>query len=120
MGFFDSIFGSKSQPVNVDQAMNALEDEDVDVIHGPAEYYVKPISLDSDVDLDVVQTELGSKNVVLLSVSAASRNPAKLKEQLSRLSGFAQSINGDIARISEDKILITPSNMKIAKNSKKA
>jgi len=121
MGLFESIFGSPRQAVgNLDDAMNSLEDEDVDVVHGPADYYVKPIALESEGDLATVQDELQSKNVVLLSVASASRNPAQLKEHLSRLSGFTQSINGDIARISEDKILITPSNMKIAKTSKKA
>lgn len=120
MGLFDKLFGgSGGKAVSVDDAMNALEDESVDVLHEPADYYVKPLSLENDGDVGIVEAELRAKNVVLLNIAPLVRNPARLKESLNRLTASAQSLDGDIARISEDKILLTPARMKIVKSTKK-
>ncbi len=120
MGLFDRLFGgSGGKAVSVDDAMNALEDESVDVLHEPADYYVKPLSLESDGDVGIVEAELKAKNVVLLNIAPLARNPGRLKDSLNRLTSSAQALDGDIARISEDKILLTPSGMKIVKSTKK-
>ncbi len=119
MGLFDMFLGAPSKPVSVDEAMQSLEDEDVDLLHEPAEYYVKPLSLESDADVAVVENEIRLKNVVLLNIAPLARNAPRLKESLSKLSAAAMSVNGDIARISEDKILVTPQGMKIMRSAKK-
>ncbi len=120
MGIFDKLFGSApaAQGGSVDEAMNALEDEEIDVLSTPADYYVKPLLLDNDGDLAVVEGELKARNVVLLNIGGMARNPEKLKMSLSKLSGIAQVVGGDIARISEDKILITPQRMRISRSHK--
>lgn len=121
MGFFD-VFSSKqdSRPgMDLDKAMESLEDESIDVLHEPADFYVKPLSLETDSDIAVVEGELKGRNVVLLNIAAYMRNPQKLKESLGRLTSIAASIDGDIARISEDKVILTPGRMKIVKHARK-
>ena len=121
MGFFDKIFGSSSggQQSSVEDVMTALEDEELDVLATPADFYVKPLSLETEGDLTVVEGELKARNVVLLNISPMTRNQDALKASLSKLSGISLSLGGDIARISDDKVLITPQGMQIVKSGKK-
>ncbi len=117
MGIFSSLSKALgfTRDINVEEFMSAAEAEDVDLMHAQADFYVKPIALQNDSDVKVVQDELTQKNIVLLNFSPIMRNPTKLKAIVTELKAFASGINGDIARIDEDKILLTPSNVKIVK-----
>jgi len=103
----DSIMSAAEKPLSAQEAAPVRADA-----------YVKSLALQSDNDLRTVQEELGGKNMVLLNISALSRNPAKLKLAVTKLTDYVRSINGDIARIDEDKILLTPANVKIVKKRK--
>ena len=107
-----------SREMNVEDFMTASEAEEVDVLHQQADFYVKPISLTSDSDVKLVEEELKQKNIILLNLTPIVRNPAKLKSAVNELRMFTNSINGDMARIDEDKILLTPNNVKIVKRKK--
>lgn len=104
-----------SRDLSVDEFMSAAEAEGIDVMHEAADFYVKPISLQSEADAKIVEEELNNKNIVLLNITPIARNPAKLKNVVTELRKFVQKINGDIARIDEDKILLTPAKVKIVK-----
>jgi hypothetical protein len=104
--------------MDVEEFMTAAEAEEVDVLHKAADFYVKPIALQTDGDVKVVQEELKQKNIILLNIQPIARNPARLKQAVSDLRAFVSSVNGDIARIDEDKILLTPENVKIVKRRK--
>ena len=107
-----------SRDMNVDEFMSAAEAEEIDVMHQAADFYVKPIALQAEGDVKVVEDELQQKNIVLLNISPMARNPAKLKAAVSELRSFTSGLNGDLARIDEDKILLTPHNVKIVKRRK--
>ena len=104
-----------SRELNIDDFMTAAEAEQVDVMHTAADFYVKPISLQNDSDLQMVEQELNQKNIVLLNISSYARNPDKLRGAVAQLRNFASGMGGDIARIDEDKILLTPDKVKIVK-----
>ncbi len=101
--------------MNMDEFMSAAEAEEVDVMHKAADFYVKPIALQSDGDALIVEEELKNRNLVLLNISPMARNPTRLKTIVQKLKSFTVSQNGDMARIDEDKILLTPANVKIVK-----
>ena len=63
--------------------------------------------------------ELKSRNIILLNVSPMSKQPNKLKQTIDNIKMYVTKINGDIARIDNDKILLTPSKVKIVKSRKK-
>ncbi len=124
MGIFDDL--SKSLGIskdkdtdNIEEYIDSVDMESVDVLHEAADFYVKPISLESESDVSVVIDELKQKNLVLLNVSAMKRNTAKLKMIVDNIKAHVHKINGDIARIDEDKILLTPTKVKIVKTRKK-
>lgn len=112
----EALGGSKG--MDVDEFMSATDAEEVDVMHKAADFYVKPIALQSDDDLKIVEEELKNRNLVLLNITPVARNPAKLKQSVDELRRYVATIDGDIARIDEDKILLTPHNVKIVKRKK--
>jgi len=117
MGIFKGLSSALglSREMSIDEFMSAAEAEDVDVLHKAADFYVKPISLQTEADLKIVEEELKQRNLVLLNITPIARNPAKLKSAVNELRTFVMGVNGDIARIDEDKILLTPHNVKIVK-----
>ncbi|HIH20892.1 TPA: cell division protein SepF [Candidatus Micrarchaeota archaeon] len=117
MGVFDGLtkaLGIK-RDMNLDEFMTAAEAEEVDVLHKEADFYVKPIALQRETDVSIVEEELKSRNLVLLNIAPIAKNSTKLKEVIAKLKSFTVEQNGDIARIDEDKILLTPHNVKIVK-----
>lgn len=121
MGFFEKITKGlgMNKDMNIEEYMTTVEMENVDVLHEPADYYVKPIALESEGDVGIIMEELKARNIVLLNVSPMKRNTAKLKMLVDNIKAHVGKINGDIARIDEDKILLTPSKVKIVKSRKK-
>jgi SepF-like predicted cell division protein (DUF552 family) len=120
MGIFSGLskaFGL-GRDMDVEEFMTAAEAEDVDVMHKAADFYVKPIALQTDADVKAVEEELKQKNIVLLNIGPIARNPPRLKAAIASLKAFVHGINGDMGRIDEDKILLTPHNVKIVKRRK--
>ena len=121
MGIFEKITKGLgvSKEMNLEEYMNTVEMENVDVLHEAADFYVKPIALESESDVSVIKDELKAKNIILLNVSPLAKQTTKLKQIVDNIRSFVTKINGDIARIDNDKILLTPSKVKIVKSSRK-
>ncbi len=121
MGILEKITKSigVSKDMNLEEYMNTVEMENVDVLHEAADFYVKPVALETEADVSVIMDELKAKNIVLLNVSPMAKQPNKLKQTIDNIKMFVMKINGDIARIDNDKILLTPSKVKIVKSSRK-
>ena len=108
-----------SKDMDIEEYMDTVELENVDVLHEPADFYVKPVALESEADIKVIEDELKQRNIILLNMAPMARNAAKLKMIIGDLKEYINKINGDIARIDNDKILLTPSKIKIVKSKKK-
>lgn len=122
MGVFEKItkgLGLGKSVENIEEFMNTVEMENVDVLHEAADFYIKPIALESEADINVIAEELKQRNIILLNVSPMKRNTAKLKMIVDNIKAHVGKINGDIARIDEDKILLTPTRVKIVKTRKR-
>ena len=104
---------------NLEEYMSTVEMENVDVLHEAADFYVKPIALESENDVNVIMDELKARNIILLNGTPMAKQPNKLKQTIDNIKMFVTKINGDIARIDNDKILLTPSKVKIVKSSRK-
>jgi len=114
MAFLEKVLGKKGG-IDVDDFLNTLDSQDEN-LYEDAEAFVKPLSLATDVDADTAVNEAKSGNIVLLNIGDMSkRNALKLRELVSKIKEGIDLIDGDIARISQDKILITPSKVKIIK-----
>jgi uncharacterized protein len=120
MGIFDKLGKTLgvSKEINLEEYMNAAEMEDVDVMHEPADHYVKPVSLQQQTDVDLIKKELNGGNIVLLNITEMSKRPNTLKSIVDDLKGYADKIDGDIARLDAEKILLTPGKIKIVKTKR--
>lgn len=116
MGFLDKLSGLKGGNVELEEYLDALGLEEEDLLDEHADVWVKPVKLTDMADVDTVEAELSKGNIVLLNIEMMyKRNTSTLRQAVARLKSYVQSINGDIARISDYKILVTPTGIKISK-----
>jgi SepF-like predicted cell division protein (DUF552 family) len=124
MGVFDKLgqaFGvASSKELNIEQYMNSAEMDDVDMMHEPADMYVKPVSISSEDEIKLIEDELSKKNILLLSIEELAKRPTTRNNVITALKDYASKINGDIAQIDDTRILITPAKVKIIKRKKAA
>lgn len=104
-----------SSDMNVEEYMDTMDLENVDLLHEAADFYVKPVALESEADVKVIEDELKQRNIILLNITPMMRNQAKLRTIVADLKTFVVRLNGDIARIDNEKILLTPAKVKIVK-----
>lgn len=119
MGFLDKIFGSKgdSEEEELEEVLkHALEEQDV--ITPPAKTYVKKIDLRNEGDVNLITKEVQDGNLIIINVLPMKGRPKTLNRAINKLKKFASDINGDIARISEHLVLLTPEGVKIVKKKK--
>jgi hypothetical protein len=115
MAFMEKLIGRKKDEFDVEEFLNKMDTEQEDP-YEDADAFVKPITLNNESDRDLVLEEAKKGNIVLVNIADLSkRNAQKLKELVNSIKAGVQSINGDIARVSQEKVLVTPSRVKIIK-----
>ncbi len=107
-----------SKDLDVEEYMNSAEMENVDVMNEPADFYIKPLALKDESDVAVIEGELQRKNIILLNITDLAKRPQTLKSIIDTLKEYIVKTNGDIARLDEVKILLTPSKVKIIKSKR--
>lgn len=76
--------------------------------------YLKALPLRSLEDIDIVKQEIKLGNILILKVSPLARKSIDdVKRAVSELVEFTQSVGGDIARLGEERVVITPSFIRI-------
>jgi SepF-like predicted cell division protein (DUF552 family) len=120
MGVFDRLGKTLgvSKELDIEEYMNSAEMENVDIMNEPADFYIKPVALKDESDVTLIEDELGKKNIILLNISEMSKRPNTLTKIVDTLKDYISKTNGDIAKIDEEKILITPAKVKIIKTKK--
>ena len=120
MGVFDKLgqtFGSAKE-INVEDYMNSVEMDDVDLLHEPADMYVKPVSLASEDDVKPIEEELAKKNILLLDMTELNKRPNTRSSIVAELKRYVDKINGDIGQLDANRVLVTPAKVKIVKRKK--
>jgi len=122
MGIFDKLGKAlgTTNDLNIEDYMNSAEMENVDVMNEPADFYIKPLTLQQESDIQTIENELQKKNIILLNVSELAKRPNTLKGLVDTIRSYVTKINGDIAKIDEDKIILAPAKVKIIKSKKGA
>lgn len=118
MGLFDKILGSKGESVDMPDLEEMMQAEG-DVVSPPADFYVKRVDLRNEGDGNLAVKELGAKNIIILNVMPISKQTNRLRTIISKLKVHVGRINGDIALLSNDMIILTPANVKIVKSKPK-
>jgi SepF-like predicted cell division protein (DUF552 family) len=90
------------------------EDEEGAVAEHPEKVFLKAMPLRSLEDIVSIKQEINSGNIVILKVSPlAKKNIDDVKRAVNELLAFAQNVGGDIARLGEERVVITPSSVRI-------
>lgn len=76
--------------------------------------YLKAMPLRELADLEPVENDVRNGNIIILRITPlASKNIDDVKKAVDELYTFAASIHGDIARLGEERIVITPEKIRI-------
>jgi len=80
----------------------------------PEKVYLKALPLRALEDLDMIKQEVKSGNVLILKVSPlAKKSIDDVKRAVSELLEFTKLVGGDIARLGEERVVITPPFIRI-------
>ena len=76
--------------------------------------YLKAMPLRKLADLDEIKSEVKSGKILIIKVSPLANKSVKdIKTAVNELCSFAEAVAGDIARLGEERIVITPSGVRI-------
>jgi SepF-like predicted cell division protein (DUF552 family) len=97
------------------------KDEDEKTASNPSEdkeamdkTYLKAMPLRDLSDLEAIKNEVKNGNVLILRITPlASKSIEDVKRAVNELYEFAESINGDIARLGEERVVICPQKIRI-------
>jgi len=82
------------------------------------EMLLKALQLRSAEDLQKIQDDVAKRTIVILRVTPlAQKSVEELKTAVEQLYEFTTSIGGDIARLGEERIVITPPGVRIWRGS---
>jgi SepF-like predicted cell division protein (DUF552 family) len=80
--------------------------------HSPL--YVKALPLQELDDVDAIKTEIGGGNILIVRITPlAKKSVDETKLAITELTDHVKSIGGDIARLGEERIVITPPGVRI-------
>ena len=83
----------------------------------PKEMYIKAIPLRAYEDVDIIKSEVRAGNIVITNVSPLAKNNIEdVKRAINELNEYTELINGDIARLGEERVVLTPKTVKIWRN----
>lgn len=76
--------------------------------------YVKALPLQELDDVESIKTEIGTGNILIVRITPLARKSVdETKLAITELTDHVKSIGGDIARLGEERIVITPPGVKI-------
>jgi hypothetical protein len=76
--------------------------------------YLKALSLKSLEELPGIKDDVNKRMILILRITPlAQKDVEELKKAVEELYQFSVSIGGDIARLGEERIVITPPGVKI-------
>ncbi|MGQ9679434.1 MAG: cell division protein SepF [Candidatus Bathyarchaeia archaeon] len=81
---------------------------------GRAGIFIKAIPLKAYEYVDIIKSEVKSGNIVITNVSPLAKiNIDDVKRAINELNEYVSLIEGDIARLGEERVIITPKNVRI-------
>jgi uncharacterized protein len=107
----------ESDKISLESSMTAEESGEASAQEGGG-MLLKALQLRSADDLQAIQDDVAKRTIVILRVTPlAQKSVEDLKTVVEQLYEFATSIGGDIARLGEERIVITPPGVRIWRGS---
>ncbi len=114
MGFLDKFLGKDAEEDELGEILEeALKQEDA--VTPKAKMYVKKIELRNEGDVAKILEELQEGNIVLINISPIKAQHKRLNLFLGKIKAYLVKNNGDIALVTNEIVIATPKDVKIAK-----
>lgn len=102
------------EDVDIEDYLNEMSIREGKIIEREDITYIKPIDLDNEgAGIEDAIRELEKNNIVVLNVKQLLHNKMLLRDIIKKLRDVCIEIDGDIGRISHEKILLVPTSMRI-------
>jgi SepF-like predicted cell division protein (DUF552 family) len=102
------------EEIDIEDYLNELSIREGKIIEREDITYVKPMDMNNEgVGVEEAIRELEKNNIVVLNVKQLLHNKVLLRDTIKKLRDFCMEIDGDIGRISNEKILMVPASMRI-------
>jgi SepF-like predicted cell division protein (DUF552 family) len=76
--------------------------------------YLKALTLRDITDISAIKQDIKKSMIVILRVTPlAQKDVEELRKAVEELYAYAQAVGGDIARLGEERIVITPPGVKV-------
>jgi len=76
--------------------------------------YLRALPLRALEDVEIVKNELKSGNILILRITPlAKKSIEDVKQAVNELCEFVEQVGGDIARLGEERVVVTPSPIRI-------
>src|SRR5437667_9978142 len=76
--------------------------------------YVKALPLQEMEDIEIIKGEVKTSNILLVRITPLARQSVEeTKLAITELTDYTKSLGGDIARLGEERIVITPAGLKV-------
>jgi SepF-like predicted cell division protein (DUF552 family) len=105
---------SDEESVDVENYVDSLKVSEDGFIEEEGVIYVKPIDLDSETAIEDVKKEIKHGNIVIADLSRLAKDQAELYQRINAVKKYCHANGGEIARVSQVKIMILPEGMEIA------
>ena len=118
------IFGKKEkvrsggEDIDIENYLSDLSIREGKIIEREDVTYVKPMDLDSEgKGMGLVIKELEKGNIVILNIKHVLSNKILLRNIVKELRDTTEDLDGDIGRLSPEKILLAPGGIRIVHRS---
>lgn len=117
------IFGKREEAreggeIDIENYLNDLSIREGRIIEREDVTYVKPMDLDAEgKGIGMVIKELEKGNMVVLNIKDLLPNKLLLRNVVRELKETCSQLDGDIGRVSAEKILLVPNGMRIVHRS---
>jgi len=94
--------------------IKGTERTSVTSVNASAKVYLRALPLRTLDDVEMVKREVKSGNILILRISPlAKKSIEDVKRAVDELCEFAKLVGGDIARLGEERVVVTPSSIQI-------
>ena len=101
------------EDVDIEAYLSELDIREGKIIEREDVVYIKPLDLAGEENIEEVKAELNKNNIVVANVKSILSDKLVLREMVDKLRDVCGETGGDMGRISENKIIVVPSGMKI-------
>ncbi len=103
----------EEEDIDIEAYLSELDIREGKIIEREDIIYVKPMDLSGEENLEEIKAELNKNNIIVANVKSILSDKLLLREMVDKLRDICNETGGDLGRLSDNKIIVVPTGMKI-------